>query len=209
MRRPVRCLIFDYGCVISKPQETGILNTLCEYFSSDLPSFNKSYRAYRNQFDSGLISSEQYWDLVARSLDRKVTLEQIKYINDLDVRSWVRIDQAMLSFISGIRDSVSEMAVLSNMTFDTLTYIKAEYTWIGIFDKHFFSCEIGMSKPDPGIYTHCLNELDTDPDQCLFIDDSEENVIAAGKHGINCLLYSGFPAFQQEITSSYKLARRI
>ena len=182
-----------------------MLNTLCEYFSSDLTSFNTSYRAYRTEFDSGLISSGQYWDQVAGSLNRKVTPEQIELINDLDIRSWVQIDETMLSFIFDSRDSVSVMAVLSNMTFDTLKYIKAEYSWIEVFDKHFFSCEIGMSKPDPGIYVHCLKELDIDPDQCLFIDDSEENVVAARKFGINSLLYSGFPEFQHEITSAYTL----
>jgi len=182
-----------------------MLNTLCDYFSCDLPSFNKSYRDFRTEFDSGLISAKQYWDRVAHSLNRELSPQQIETINDLDVRSWVQIDEKMLSFIFDIRDSVSVLAVLSNMTYDTLGYIKAEYSWIELFDKHFYSCEIGKSKPDPGIYAHCLKELDIDPDHCLFIDDSRENVIAAREFGINSHRYTGFTEFQQEIDLKYTL----
>jgi len=205
MSKAVRCLIFDYGCVISRPQDKDMLNTLCEYFTSDLPSFNTSYRRYRTEFDSGLISYNHYWKLVARSLNKEIIPEQIELINDLDVKSWVRINEEMLSYIYDIRDSVAVLAVLSNMTFDTLAYIRAEHSWIELFDKLFFSCEIGMSKPEPGIYTHCLKELDNDPDQCLFIDDSEENVEAAKKLGINSILFSELPELRKEINNNYLL----
>jgi putative hydrolase of the HAD superfamily len=39
------------------------------------------------------------------------------------------------------------------------------------FDATVFSCEVGVSKPDPRIYEICCERLDVRPDECLFVGD--------------------------------------
>ena len=41
----------------------------------------------------------------------------------------------------------------------------------GLFDATVFSCEVGISKPDPRIYEICCERLDVRPDECLFVGD--------------------------------------
>ncbi|NTF17359.1 HAD-IA family hydrolase [Agrobacterium rubi] len=40
-------------------------------------------------------------------------------------------------------------------------------------ERHFFSYEIGLMKPDPAIYAHVASELAVAPEECLFVGDSE------------------------------------
>jgi len=53
-----------------------------------------------------------------------------------------------------------------------------------LFDQVFYSCDIGIHKPDEGIYTHVLHSADLLPAETLFIDDSLANIKAAIKLGI-------------------------
>ncbi|HKL38249.1 MAG TPA: HAD family phosphatase [Bacteroidales bacterium] len=55
-----------------------------------------------------------------------------------------------------------------------------------LFDKAYFSHELHMRKPEPEIYEYVLNDAQMDPEQTLFIDDSDVNIEAARKLGVNC-----------------------
>jgi putative hydrolase of the HAD superfamily len=56
------------------------------------------------------------------------------------------------------------------------------------FDKVYYSCRLGMRKPDPEIFEFVLKENELLPEETVFIDDSVEHVKAAGKLGINSYL---------------------
>lgn len=57
------------------------------------------------------------------------------------------------------------------------------------FESFHLSFEIGMKKPNPLIFLEVLNYLNLEPEQCLFIDDLEENVRIAENLGIRSLIY--------------------
>lgn len=55
------------------------------------------------------------------------------------------------------------------------------------FDKMFISYKLGMVKPDPRIFETLIRESGIDPQETLFIDDSEANCKAAEEFGIRTL----------------------
>jgi putative hydrolase of the HAD superfamily len=59
-----------------------------------------------------------------------------------------------------------------------------------VFDRLFFSCEIGCSKPNPSYFTAILDALKIAPHAVLFIDDVEANVAAASSVGIRAELFA-------------------
>jgi glucose-1-phosphatase len=56
------------------------------------------------------------------------------------------------------------------------------------FRKVFYSCEIGLRKPDQACYDFVLNDLKIDPAKTLFIDDSSQNILAADTAGLQTVL---------------------
>jgi putative hydrolase of the HAD superfamily len=46
------------------------------------------------------------------------------------------------------------------------------------FDAVAFSCELGVAKPDPGIYLAVCSFLDTAPTDCLFVGDGADNELS-------------------------------
>lgn len=67
-----------------------------------------------------------------------------------------------------------------------------------LFDKLFLSYEIGMHKPDAGIYDYVIQTALLQPSECVFIDDSFINIEAAEKLGI-----SGIHITEERDVTSY------
>ncbi|MXX31794.1 MAG: HAD family phosphatase [Chloroflexi bacterium] len=77
-----------------------------------------------------------------------------------------------------------KIGVLSNAPDDLrdrfLSNLPVEVSW----DAIVVSGEIGMRKPDPGIFHHAADEIGVAPEHCFFIDDLEENVLGAQAIGM-------------------------
>ncbi|MCY7349747.1 MAG: HAD family phosphatase [Cytophagaceae bacterium] len=57
----------------------------------------------------------------------------------------------------------------------------------GLFERMFLSSEMGKMKPDPAIYLQVLEEANLVPEETLFVDDSLDNILAAGAQGIQTI----------------------
>ena len=65
---------------------------------------------------------------------------------------------------------------------------KREKPFINFFDKAYFSCEIGLRKPDAACYEWVLKEERLVPEKTIFVDDSIHNVEAAKLAGMQAVL---------------------
>lgn len=76
---------------------------------------------------------------------------------------------------------------LSNMSEDVFRLLM-EGPLGGVFDGGLASYEVHVNKPDPRIYEAFLQKYELKADECVFIDDSRENVKAAFSLG-----FAGIP----------------
>ena len=68
-----------------------------------------------------------------------------------------------------------------------------------VFNNIFYSCSIGLAKPDPKVYKYVIDHIEeptmfdgewkkAKPSEIMFFDDKEENLEAATKLGIKTFL---------------------
>lgn len=55
--------------------------------------------------------------------------------------------------------------------------------WDGMFDVVVISGEVGMRKPEPGIFALTLDQLELSAHECVFVDDLAHNIEAAASLG--------------------------
>jgi putative hydrolase of the HAD superfamily len=60
------------------------------------------------------------------------------------------------------------------------------------FDAFVSSCEVGMRKPDPGIFLLALGIAQAKPEECIYFDDRIMLVEAAKKVGIHAFHHKSF-----------------
>jgi putative hydrolase of the HAD superfamily len=67
------------------------------------------------------------------------------------------------------------------------------------FGGLFFSHELGIRKPNPQIYEHCLRRMECRPAECVFIDDAPANIDAARACGWQGIVYTDYDSLRREL----------
>lgn len=199
----ISALILDYGGVISKPQDfEHVENMLC-ILEQEYKDFEIIYRGTRASYDSGHKTGTEYWMNILNHFDIEYKSADIVTLIQEDVRSWTRINDSMIQFVKEIRSKIHNLSIISNMTEDTLAYIRTGFKWLDLFDELIFSCEFKTNKPDKKIYEACLDKLKLSPAECLFVDDSAENIEGALAVGMNTIHFRSFDEFLCEFNVKY------
>lgn len=85
-----------------------------------------------------------------------------------------------IDIISQLKKSGKKIGLVSNA--DAMERAGWENTEIGsLFDSSIFSCDVGLVKPEHDIFKLCLNELNLDPSEVLFVGDGGSNELVAAR----------------------------
>jgi len=202
----IKALILDYGGVISRPQDPEIVETMFRTLGLTHTDFERVYRKNRTVYDSGHETATEYWLGVLKHFDIEPGRVDISKLIQQDVESWTRINDSMITFIKEIRNRIYNLSMISNMTEDALAFIRAGFKWLELFDELIFSCEFGTNKPDIGIYEDCLKKIKLSPAECLFVDDSAENIEAAVALGMHTIHFKSFDTFMAAFSEKFSVA---
>jgi putative hydrolase of the HAD superfamily len=81
-----------------------------------------------------------------------------------------------------------KLAMLSNTNEVHIQHVRPEcQELLALFDKLFFSFELGIRKPDAAIFHKVMQEMNCSAQEMLFIDDSYQHIEAARNLGIQTL----------------------
>ena len=65
--------------------------------------------------------------------------------------------------------------ILSNMAKETFDYFSKNYEFFSLVNGEVISAQLGIKKPEPGIFIALLKKYDLLPKECLLIDDDDTN----------------------------------
>lgn len=102
---------------------------------------------------------------------------------------WREQMQLILPNITLIRDLRTRYrtAVLSNADSTLRDRLQDTYAIDDLFDDIVCSADVGMAKPEPGIYALAARRLGLPPEECVFIDDVERNLVPAREAGMQAV----------------------
>lgn len=93
----------------------------------------------------------------------------------------------MIEFLGALRGQASRdnsIYMLSNESRELMEYRIPTFGLSGLFDAYLVSAYIGLRKPEPAFFQCALDVSQRPPEECVFIDDREENLEGARKLGI-------------------------
>ena len=190
--KSIKNIIFDLGNVIINIDGDLTIKAMKELGFNDPASsaggFEKSYTLLRqsNLFDlleKGLITSEQFHTELKTYFQDSVTADQID-------KAWGAM---LLDFPKGRIELLQKLSkkyrlfLLSNTNaihyhqYNNDLIDQFGFDLSSLFEKAYYSFEIGMRKPDIEIFEHALNDSKLNPAETLFIDDLDKNIETAKK----------------------------
>jgi putative hydrolase of the HAD superfamily len=151
------------------------------------------------EYEAGQVTTQAFWAHVARGLGLNPPERHVETLSSQYLHVLAGYEMKMLSLIRDLAEEKTwEMAILSNSAPELAHYIEEDSILRNYFPFFFFSCHIGVRKPDPGIYRTAMRTLGRKPGECLFIDDQLPNVEAALELGFKTIHYTGFEDFIQK-----------
>lgn len=199
----ISALILDYGGVISQPQHPENVSNIRQILNQSFDDFETVYKNRRAPYDSGHISGEAYWLSVLQHYGLTPKEAEIARLIQEDVKSWTHLNESMIQFLTEGRPKIYRLAIVSNMMADTLVFLREQCRWLELFDELVFSCEVGKNKPGREIYETCLTRLKLPPHECLFVDDTMENVKGALAVGMQAIRFKTFAQFEADIAEKF------
>ena len=143
----------------------------------------------------GKIPEAEVWDLMAARWKINPRLLASIRRHTMSAR---RLNRKLAKFLTSLRPAY-RTAILSNAGTD------ARHTMLNIYgaeemvDLIVISAEEGIAKPDERIYHIAAQRLGVHAHECVFLDDLEENVIAARQVGMRAVQYRSAPQAISEL----------
>jgi len=182
-------LVFDLG------------NVLISFIPSEFLKKKNYPSTIRNTILSDVFQSEEWKMLDNGSITVNDAIESISLKSVLKREEIALVFNFRRDIMFPIDDNVRLLPALkkhgfglhylSNFPLDMFEEVSNDYYFFRYFDGGLISAEAKLSKPDVRIYRHFLEKYSLDPAGCLYIDDIEENTLAAETTGMKALLTNG------------------
>ena len=202
----MRAVVFDYGMVLTGPQEPEAHATLLQLTGLPRDQFEALYWADRHAYDEGKLTGLEFWRKILRVAGWSAGLvgadSLAEELNLWDARMWTTENPAMLAWQLKLKQRGIRTAILSNMGDNVLANMEREFDWLGRFDVLVWSYKLGMAKPEPAIYQHVLKELGVEPGETLFLDDKMVNVEAARALGVRAMQFSTVEKLRRDLIAA-------
>ena len=173
----IRALLFDFGRVISAPKPSPLFRT----YERELGLLPGSLN--RIMFDSplweralvGELQMAEFWNRIGPELNldspSKVEAFRRRYYAD------EKINPEVMDLIKTLVGRY-RLGIVSNHPPGLQGWLE-EWQILELFDTVVCSGEVGVAKPDQKIFQIALERLGIEAAEALFIDDTEEHVVAA------------------------------
>jgi putative hydrolase of the HAD superfamily len=189
-REMIKNVIFDYGNTVIQYKPCFMADKYIEDDSDREFIYEVLFdRLYWDALDDGSITDEEI------ILDCKKRLpERLHKVIEKIYYNWVyNLPEipGMYRLISDVRSKYGMRVFLLSNISSYFAEHAHELPEMNLFEKCFFSAEMGCIKPSRKIFERVLSECGILADETLFVDDSEKNIKGAEAVGIHGYLFDG------------------
>jgi putative hydrolase of the HAD superfamily len=96
-------------------------------------------------------------------------------------------DVTLGAFLNALGSEL-KTAILTNLWSDGRSAIRRHQAE-GLVEHVLISAEIGAAKPHPRAFEIALSRLEVEPEEAIFVDDSEDNIAVANLLGLHAVRY--------------------
>ena len=182
----IKNIIFDIGNVLAHFRGTNLLQDLGLSGEALETVADATIRsgAMWNEFDRSVIPDEE---VIAGCVAKAPQYEKEIHMLFDNIRYIAKEYPHAQEWIKSLKAEGYRVYLLSNYGRTAFEATSKELGFISLVDGMVISYEVKYVKPEPEIYQALFDKYNLKPDECVFLDDREENIRAAesfGMHGI-------------------------
>jgi HAD superfamily hydrolase (TIGR01509 family) len=156
---------------------------------------------------------EKLWTKSFRDL-MKGKISEDDYLSDIFAKNNWKVDknifkkvirknfhnevEGMIKLIENLSKNY-RLILLSDHAREWIEYIDKIYSFLDLFNKKYFSFQSGEIKREKRVFELLLKENNLLSSECLFIDDSKTNIMAAKEVGMNVIRFENMIKLKESI----------
>lgn len=180
----IKNVIFDIGRVLFSYEPYDYIMSYGYDEKTSKEIFNIVFDDYGKclQLDRGIISEEEFLNtlLVQNPNYCDIIKEVLSNWNIM-----LKPMQETIDFYINLKEKGYKIYLLSNFSKVNYEKLEKQNEFLRLADGKIISYEVKTIKPEKKIYELLLSKYNLIPQECIFIDDRKENIIAAKNLGIN------------------------
>ncbi len=184
MNRPA--LLCDIGNVLVSFDFTVAAQRCAEFCPHPPGALLSRLDGIKEPYERGELSDADFIHLASRALEFKGSPESL-------VKIWCDIfeeNRAMKSTLTQFAASSDRLFLLSNTNGLHKDYLFDQFPIFQLFKSGIYSYSAKCAKPDRQIFEMAIQHCDLEPEQTLYVDDLEANLVTARAMGFQTHLYS-------------------
>lgn len=179
---PLRAVFFDYDGVLTT-DPTGSVTT-CGYLSqaSGLPFdvLAQAFRPHNAALSTGRCTHAEVWPAICAQLPRPLPIEWLRAAFES-----TPLNAAMMALARGLKQCGLVVGIITDNKQDRIDHLVRHQGLAALFDPIVVSAAVGSTKEGAAIFEHALQRAGLPAAQCLFIDNSPANLVAAARLGMH------------------------
>ena len=197
MGAAVKNIIFDVGDVLINFRYMDYMRDLgIDEETAVFIRDNIIFTDFWNNLDLGMADVDDAEDMFAEKYP------EIK--NELHA-FWTNIEDIVAEYdyaaplITSLKEKGYKVFLLSNYP-DKLADMHWKcFTFMDQLDGYIISAKVKLAKPDPAIYRMLMDRYRLKAEECIFIDDRQNNIDTAAELGMQTILFTGIDELKEEL----------
>jgi putative hydrolase of the HAD superfamily len=188
----IKLVIFDaYGVVLN-----GGYPATCKYLAKKFGSnwkhlFSIIYTKYFNMAAEKKITQKQAWEMAIKELKLPITRKGLLKIH----YSFMSLNKPLISLVKKLK---MNNLLLSKNTRSQFNDAEKQMHFRKYFKNVINTWELGLPKASKKTCNYIFRRFNIKPNEVIYTDDQEQNLVDAKELGVNAILYKNFKQFKKE-----------
>lgn len=198
-----RAVLMDQGGVLTGDIREPLFRALAKKWRGLRVTLAKVDPILWREASTSQMSYERFWERLREELKKESPGFDVSLLKDGELTALAekeyKLNQAVLKLIEELRELKIPVALVTNNTLFWSERLDSLFHYRSLFDVVTSSFELGMAKPDRRMFEKAMSGLGIKPDALVFIDDREENCLAASRLGIPSVLFRNTLSLRQTL----------
>ena len=189
----IKAIIFDFGGVVLRVKDEDVRKRLCELLGIDEREFKELIEKRLAKLQTGKMSVHEFSAMV----EGRCKVGKVEATWEQAYRETAVLNQKVWELAKKLKKKY-RVGLISNVL-DMHARLNRRDALYKPFDPVFLSCEVGMKKPEKGIFELALKKLGLKAGDCVFIDDRKENLVEPRKMGFHVIHFGNVKKLKNEL----------
>jgi putative hydrolase of the HAD superfamily len=194
----IKAVFFDIGrVVLVDSAEKPFREKLSKFLGIEYEKVEPKIGKIIDQLVKGRITEKEFWTKLFQTFNMKPKKNYEKFIMKEFCDNWT-LNTETVKIVKSVKAAGYKIAAISDTIQPHVEYMKKK-GWYEPFPVLILSSEVGMKKPEVGIYRMALKKLKVKADESIFIDDKEKNLVTAEKLGMKTILFKNVKQLKKDL----------